>query len=37
MSAGRVWLRRAYRVSYFVLPAVLLFLVFRRIDFQKLL
>jgi glycosyltransferase 2 family protein len=37
MSGGRVWLRRAYRVSYFVLPAVLLFLVFRRIDFQKLL
>jgi glycosyltransferase 2 family protein len=37
MSGGRRWLRRAYRVSYFVLPAVLLFLVFRRIDFQKLL
>jgi len=36
MSRIRRFLHRTYRVFYFLIPAVILFLVFRRIDFHRL-
>jgi uncharacterized protein (TIRG00374 family) len=37
MKQDRNWLRWIYKISYWVIPALLLYFVFRRIDFQKLL
>ena len=37
MNKVRQLLRRPYRICYWVIPVVLLFIVFRRIDFQSLL